>query len=380
MPIIWRYLYKQFFKVFLLTTISFIFILLVTRLKEIARFIALSPNIGYVFSFIVNIVPYILPIAIPIACLLSSMVLFQKLSQSHELTALRCAGYSLYSLIFPILSVSLLLSLLNFYIVSELTSHSQIFSRKMINELITTNPFYLLENRNKLKKKDFYVDMNIEDRGKSAKNLFIITPDKENKQLNLMAISELQINGDELYAPSINVVSMLESKDPDSYDHLIIENENNIKTSASDLTKIMHKTHLHLQPHHLTMPFLKISLREKKNRLLLALENKDLKEIKKNQLEISDYYSEIARRISIGLSALTFTMIGIGFSVEIGRNKKKKNLILMTGLTIFGLVCFFVGKIFHTHFYLAAFVYFIPHISSNIIAIWNLNRTMKGYE
>lgn len=380
MPIIWRYLYRQFFKVFILTTVSFIFILLVTRLKEIARFISLSPNIGYVFSFIINIVPYILPIAIPIASLLSVIILFQKLSHSHELTALRCSGYSLFSLIFPLLSVALLFSLLNFYIVSELTSHSQIFSRKMINELITTNPFYLLENRNKLRKKDFYVDMSIEDRGKSAKNLFIITPDKENKQLNLMAISELEVNNDQLLAPTINVISMVESKDPSTYDHLIIENESNIVTSASDLTKIMHKTHLHLQPHHLSMPFLRIALTNKTTRLKLAQNQNDTDEIKRAQNDISDFHSEIARRISIGLAVFTFTMIGIGFSIEIGRNRKKRNLITISALAVFGLVCFFVGKIFHSNFYIAALIYFIPHVFSNILATWNLSKTMRGLE
>lgn len=380
MPIIWRYLYKQFFKVFLLTTVSFILILLITRLKEIAKFISLSPNISCVLAFIINIVPYILPIAIPIASLLSVVVLFQKLSRSHELTALRCAGYSLFSVIFPIVSVALLLSLLNFFIVSELTSHSQIFSRKTINELITTNPFYLLENRNKLRKKDFYVDMTIEDRGKSAKNLFIITPDKDNKQLNFMSISELTVNQDQLFAPSINVISMVDSNDDASYEHLVIENENNIATSASDLTKIMHKTFLHLQPHHLCMPFLKIALDEKRQRLKLAKEGKNLEEIKKSTNEISDFYSEIARRLSIGLSVFTFTMIGIGFSIEIGRNLKRRNLTLMSSLAIFGLVCFFVGKIFHHYFWLAAVIYLSPHLISNTLSIWKLSRTMRGIE
>lgn len=380
MPIIWRYLYKQFFKVFLLTTISFIFILLITRLKEIARFISLSPNIGCVLAFVINIVPYILPIAIPIASLLSVVILFQKLSRSHELTALRCSGFSLFSVIFPIISVALLLSLLNFYIVSELTSHSQIFSRKTINELITTNPFYLLENRNKLRKKDFYVDMTIKDRGKSAQDLFIITPDKDNKQLNLMSISELTVNQDQLYAPSINVISMVDSKEDSSYDHLVIENENNIVTSASDLTKIMHKTFLHVQPHHLCMPFLKIALDEKLQRLKLAKEGKNAEEIKRNTNAIADFYSEIVRRLSIGLSVFTFTMIGIAFSIEIGRNQKRLNLILMASLTIFGLICFFVGKIFHYHFWLAAIVYLSPHLISNTLSIWKLSRTMRGIE
>lgn len=380
MPIIWRYLYKQFFKVFLLTTISFIFILLVTRLKEIARFVSLSPEPKYVFMFIINIIPYILPIAIPIASLVSAIILFHKLSRTHELTALRSSRYSLFSLIFPILCLSLFLSLLNFFIVSELTSYSQIFSRRTINELITTNPFYMLENKNKLKKKDLFVDMLVEERGKSAKNLVIITPDKENTQLNLMAIEKMSVENDQLHAPSINVISIMEVQDNSFHDHVIIENEHEIVASASDLTKIMHQTHLHLQPQHLSMPLLLITLKEKQNNYQLARVNHDLAEVKKTRFNISDLKSEVVRRISIGLAVFTFTFIGISYSIEIGRNRKKRPLIILSALTIFGLLCFFVGKMFHGTFWLAALVYLVPHFISFMAGTRNLSRTMRGIE
>ncbi len=380
MPILWRYIYKQFFKVFLLTTISFILILLVTRLKEIARFIALSPNPKYVFVFILNIIPYILPIALPIAALLSAIILFQKLSRSHELTALRCAGYSLFSVMFPILAISLLFSLLNFFIVSELTSYSQIYSRKTINELITTNPLLMLEHKNKLRKKDIFVDMSIEERGKSAKNLFIITPDKGGNHLNLISMDRLDVRKDELYAPSLNIITMMGANDSASYDHLVIENESNVATSSSDLTKIMHTTHLHLQPHHLSMPFIFIALEGKKEHFKRAFLANDKVEQKKAENSISDLHSEIVRRISIGLAVFTFTFIGISFSIEIGRNRKKKNLVIISTLTIFGLLCFFIGKIFHTHFALAALIYLLPHVISVALSTWNLSRTMRGIE
>lgn len=380
MPIIWRYIYKQFFKVFLLTTVSFIFILLVTRLKEIARFISLCPQPKYVFAFIFNIIPYILPIALPIASLLSAIVLFQKLSRSHELTALRCAGYSLFSIMFPVLAVSLFFSLVNFFIVSELTSYSQVFSRSMINELITTNPFFMLEHRNKLKKKDLFVDMTIEERGRSAKNLIIITPDRENKRLNLMSIDRLKIDEGQLYAPSLHLVSIVEAEKGSDHDHLIIENEANVQATASDLTKIMHHSFLHLQPHHLTMPYLYITLENKKLELqrLLTL-NEPVKQ-KKVTREIADLNSEIIRRLSIGLAVFTFTLIGISYSTEIGRNRKKKNLVIMTALTIFGLLCFFIGKIFHTYFWLATLIYLIPHLISIFFSCTNLSKIMRGIE
>ncbi len=378
MPIIWRYLYKQFFKVFLLTTFSFIFILIVTRLKEIARFISLTPSIKYVFLFIINIIPYILPIAIPIACLLSVILLFQKLSLTHELTALRALGYSLSSIIFPLLAVASILSLVNFCVISELTSHSQIYSRKVINDLMASNPFYLLENRDKLRKRDFYVDMEIQERGKIAQNLIIITPDKHGKQLNMMLIDKMKIEDGKLIAPSIHMISMPPTEG-ENYDHLIIENGKDISSSAAELTQMMHKTHLHLDPHHLAMPFLLISLDQAKAKLKM-LQQKDVEQVAKTKKEISFFYSEIAKRISIGLSVFTFTLLGISFSIEIGRNKRRMPFVILFLLATVGLISFFMGKMFHHAFPLALCVYFFPHLLCISASLTHLFRIKHGIE
>lgn len=378
MPIIWRYLYKQFFKVFLLTTFSFVFILIVTRLKEIARFISLTPSVKYVFLFIINIIPYILPIAIPIACLLSAILLFQRLSLTHELTALRALGYSLSSIIFPILAIASILSLANFYVISELTSYSQIYSRKVINDLMTSNPFYLLENRDKLRKKDFYVDMDIQERGKVAQNLIIITPDKNNKQLCMMLINKMKIYDGTLIAPSIHMITMPPT-DEENYDHLIIENGKDISSSATELTQMMHKTHLHLEPHHLAMPFLLITLNQAKTKLK-TLPQQEIEQIAKTKKEISFFYSEIAKRISIGFSVFTFTLLGISFSIEIGRNKRKSPFVILFLLATFGLISFFMGKMFHHVFPLAFCVYFFPHLLCISASVTHLFRIKHGIE
>ncbi len=380
MPTIWKYLYKQFLKVFLLTVSSFILILIVTRLKEIARLIALTPDIGTVACFILNIIPFILPIAVPIACLVSAILLFQKLSHSHELTALRCAGYSLISIMFPILSLALVLSLANFCVVSELTSHSQIFSRHLINKLITENPLYLLEHKDKLHKKDFYLDMNVRERGKLANNVLIITANKESSQFNLVEIEKLQVEGGALTTPSMNVISIIDPKGATNEKHMIVENEKNVRTTTNDLTQIMHSTYLHLQPHHLSMPFLKISLKEKKQWMQDAIQKRDHQEIKRLKHLIDTYYSEMSRRISIGLAVFTFTLLGISYSIKIGRSQNKKKLITMCLLATFGLVCFFVGKIFHNYFWLASLIYFTPHVLLVTLSSLNLSRIMRGIE
>lgn len=379
MPTLWRYLLKQFFKVFLLTVTSFIFILFITRLKEIARIIALTPKVKYIFLFILNIIPYILPIAIPIACLLSAVLLYQRLSQSHELTALRCGGFSLYSLIFPVLSAGALLACVNFYVISEMTTQSQLFAKKLINELITQNPFYLMEQRNRLKLRDYFVDMQIEERGKSASNLFFIAPDRGDHHLNLISIKKIQVKKDQIYAPAVSVVTHIPSNESEKLDHLAIENEKNLRTSASDLSKLIKNSHFHLYSHHCSMPFLLIRLQKAADELKHAKASNDYGRVKDLKKKMSQDFSEIAKRFSIGICVFTFTLLGISYSIEIGRNRTRKNFLIMVSLAIFSLICLFTGKIFKNPIATST-IYLIPHVLIIVASMIELRKVARGIE
>ena len=62
------------------------------RFKDIARFAALSADGVKTGLFVLYQFPHILPIAIPISALIASFLLFQRLSKTYELTALRASG------------------------------------------------------------------------------------------------------------------------------------------------------------------------------------------------------------------------------------------------------------------------------------------------
>lgn len=379
-PILWRYLLKQYLKVFLLTTTSFVLILFVTRFKEIAKMVALTPEPKYIFLFMLNIVPFILPIAIPIACLLSAILLYHKLSSSHELTAMRSCGCSLFTLTFPVLATATLLSFANFLVVSELTTHSQLYSKKLINDLISKNPFYLIENRGKLKLRDFYVDMMIEERGKEASNLFLVAPNKSDTHLNLISIEKLSLVDDHIEAPTVNIITSIPDKDNNGYDHLIIENEKNISTSAKDLTKMLKNSHLRLYSNHFSLPFLIISNQKLKQDLIAAKHSGEKSQVKKIKKQITHNTSEIIMRTSIGIAAFTFTLLGASFSIDIGRNRKLKKWIFMISLALLSLICLFAGKIVMQYLYLSLIIYLAPHLMICIAALYQLIQISRGIE
>src|SRR3972149_1219366 len=131
MPIFWRYLLKSYFKVLGLSLSIFIAILLVTKLREIAEFASCSSGPSSIILFTLYQIPQILPFAISISALISSVILFQRLSQTSELTAIRANGLSLNAILSPLFFASLFLSFLNFYVASELAPRSYFKSKEI---------------------------------------------------------------------------------------------------------------------------------------------------------------------------------------------------------------------------------------------------------
>src|ERR1700722_4320174 len=144
MPLFWRYLLGQYIKVLILCTLSFIALLLTSRLEEIAHIATYGANFKLVFLFAAYQIPTILPIAISISALISSLLLFQRLSQTYELTAFRALGISLRSILCPLLLAGALLGVMNFYISSEIATATHLQTRKMAYALTSINPLLLL--------------------------------------------------------------------------------------------------------------------------------------------------------------------------------------------------------------------------------------------
>src|SRR5438132_1223109 len=95
MPALWRYLITYFLKIAFTCNLAFVAILLTMQLDDIAHFAALGAPFHYILLFTFHQIPYILPIALPLSCLIASLLLMQRLSNTHELTALRASGFSL---------------------------------------------------------------------------------------------------------------------------------------------------------------------------------------------------------------------------------------------------------------------------------------------
>jgi lipopolysaccharide export system permease protein len=353
-----------------------------TRLDEIAHFATLGPEGVYILLFTFYQIPYILPIAIPVSCLISSILLIQRLSRTHELTALRASGMGLLSILAPILLASIFLSLANFYIVSELSTHSHLSTNMLKNELRSINPLLLLHNKHLMKLKGiFFNTLGSSKLGETASDVVIAMPNKNNSRINVMFAKNLSAYTTQFVSTGVTVITSLDADHDDKHDHLVIENIQEITTSIKDFAQMLQKRVWSLNNDHLRSPLLLIKLNEEKQLLANAkLELKPASFQKQIQRNIDRCYSEMARRLSVALAVFTFTLMGASFGISISRNKSNKGFFFVIALGAFTLVAFFAAKGIDHLLVASTILYLFPHALIIVASLWTLNRVTKGIE
>jgi lipopolysaccharide export system permease protein len=386
MPLIWRYLLTHYLKVFALCVCSFVALLLTLRLDEIAYFATLGAEATTVILFALQQIPYVLPIAIPVSALISSVLLVQTLSQSKELTALRSCGFSLRDILAPVLAAALLLSTLNFYIISELSTTSHYTAGQLKNQLRAVNPLLLLNNRLLMRMKGFYFDTYGNSKiGEFAQDIIFFMPNKHSSRLSLLVAKKLDVSPELLNGDYVTLVTSKEIKNHklkgSNKEQLIIENIVSSKTSIMDFSHLLEKKIWSVNNDHLQLKQLFIRKDKAKQNLRNLIDSQakplDIKDAR------HDYYrilSEIMRRFSASLAVFSFTLLGLSFGISISRNKSNTSIFFIVFFAALYLVTFFTAKSFDQAIISAAILYLIPHLLILIASLYNLRKITRGIE
>lgn len=368
LPIFWKYLSKSYLRFFLLSVLGFIALLLVMRLKEIARFTALASNPFSVFAFISYQIPHILPIALPISCLISAIILFQNLSKTHQLTALRTGGLSLFQIAFPIFLLSAFIAICNFFITSEIAPVCRRKSKEFISQASSINPLMLLQRKNLLRIKNAFIDMHYKN-SSSVKDLFFIIPNKANEQLNCLYAHELKRKNNRLIGKNLSLIAYLKNPQENNFDTLIVENQDMMTTDADALSHFMKSFHWNLTLNSLPMHMLltKAKLSKKLPKKIIQRNNESIA-------------AEIGRRLAFAFSAFSLTFIGIAFGMDISRFPSKKKIVLAVSFALIILISLVIGKALKHYALPALIAYILPQPLIILWATLYWKKTIKGIE
>ncbi len=352
----------RFVRILTLCTLSFIAILLVMRLSDIAKFASQSNELYAIGLFMLYQVPYILPIAIPISCLVASMVTMRGLCDDSELTAFRSSGLSLYAIAAPILWCSLFLVLLNFYIASELTPYCRSLTRDLMHRTTAENPLFLLQKSKHLRFPDVEADMEVIQPKSHAKDLTFVMYNKQLQRLCAVLARDVRLSDGLLKGKDVTLLTSLPSED--GFDHLVIENEAKTSLPSAELALLLRRPSVKTTYDSLSYSAMRLKAESEAHR----------HKTKKR------FSFEIIRRASYGLAPLSFTAVGLSFGIQIGRQKRRRALYLSAALAALMLTSTLIGKSFENFPLYAALCYFLPHPIAWFLSFRYKNQKERGIE
>lgn len=381
MLILWRFLIGHYLKVTAVCVTAFIGILLTMRLDEIAHFAALGATITEIASFAWHQIPYVFPIALPVSCLISSMILFQGLSKTHELTALRSCGIGVREILFPILMAAFLLSAANFYVVSEVATQSHLTANILKSKLRAINPLLLLHNKHLMRLKGVYFKAMGPSRvGEFANDVILGIPNKKSGRISVIIAKQMITDPVAFIGNDISLISVLSHEQSEAFDPLIVENIEHSATAVNDFSDLLQKKEGKIGGDNLRMSMLLVRLKEQREALRLAKEKLQNDEVKNLRHQVSMGFSEMARRGSLALAVLTFTLMGSAFGMSVGRGHSYRSLYTVIILATLFIVAFFTAKGLEKNWIAATALYMVPHGVIVITSLLFLNRMSRGVE
>lgn len=351
-PLLWCYLIKNYLQVLALSVFAFIAILLTSRLEEIARFASFGADLKLILLFAFFQIPYILPIAIPVGCLISSILLMQRLSRDGELTALRSAGFSIREILTPLILTSSLIALFNFYTVSELATTSHLKANLLKSQLFSINPLLLLNNKHLMRTKGFYYESFGDSKmGQSANDALIVVPNQGKNSLSLILATELEATDQEFKTKQLSLITPL------GMQNLLLETVGASTFSLNDFAHFIQRKVYQISNDTLNMGLLLTRLKS---------------------LNESELYSEIGRRISAGFAPLSLTLLGLAFGMSISRLKSPFQLLFPIGLAAAYLICFFAAKATEKKVIFSYILYLAPHLTIILASLHKIRKINRG--
>ncbi|RKX79693.1 MAG: YjgP/YjgQ family permease [Spirochaetes bacterium] len=144
---IYFYIGKEFLISFLVAFLFFFFIFFVNQLLFLAEDILSkrAPLID-VFLLVIFSLPLIISLSFPFGALVGALMAVGRLSSDNEILALRASGVSLRRIFLPLISISLIFSVISFFTNDYFLPRGTVNFGKLYRELIYSNPGIELES------------------------------------------------------------------------------------------------------------------------------------------------------------------------------------------------------------------------------------------
>lgn len=358
MRIVLKHLLLEFCKYFFSILLGFLALVLILKGQEIAQFAAIDNDFRLIGKLFLNQLPDLFPLAIPLASMTSCYLLIKKLSENYELTALRSAGYSFLSIVYPLLAVGLILGFLNFYIVSEYRPLSKLQATFLPYQYAKENPLALIKNPKLFHIEKAHVEGNYNEKNKCLDHVLLASKSDPQGPISLIYFRSLKASNKKIYGQSTSYILPL--KNDNFRENLMIEYVKQFEFDSEDFSNFAIK------------PFSKIKFEclNTKNCLMRLKGEKETKNI----LRIKQI---LFKRLFFLLAPLAFTVLGLAYGLTNVRKTSSWPLISMIFIASLIFTSYLAGKSLKNIPILCLSLYTLPSLVAILIASLKIQRFLK---
>jgi lipopolysaccharide export system permease protein len=363
--ILHRYIAKELFQFFLISLVTFTFILLVTKVFTFADLII---NKGVRPSAIGLLILYTLPYSfmftLPVSTLLAVLLTFMRLSHDNEMTAIKASGISVYQVLPPVL----VLSVFAYLCASYMTIFAMPKATRAFNDLVYSvarekaytaiKPRYFNGDFSDIVLYANEVDVS----GKYLNNIFI--SDKRNPQLSNTIIAR---KGIILSDPEKKKLALRLTDGSIHYESQDMTSSDTIWFSTYELS-------LDLQQLEKKQKQAGIAKREMSVSQLIA----ELRSRKSKDMTYNLYAMELHRKFAIPLSCILLGIIAVPLGIRTRVSSSSGGVSIGLVLFLLYYVLFAAAKSFgESGSYPPALGMWIPNIVFAALTIFMLRKAVS---
>lgn len=333
-PRVWTYLLISFLKIFCITSCSLSLILLVARFQDIARFSAMVGNSTLTGKYILYQIPYLLPFALVLSSFITCYLIGKNLSSNHELTAIRVAGLSLFSIFTPIryclIWIALFCALLSF----AYHPYSKARTAQLIAEVNTKNPFILLKNSKSHSNKRMYITFEENKASDEIKNVLCGLYNEKTNGLDLFLAKKVHLNEEQLHADNASLISTHQ-------DSILIEDIGSMNMHLQTFSEWVGKNTKLLSVD--CIPFTTLFYK-----------------FLKNPSRERTFFFSIGQALFFPFSVFFLSQVALYSSLSLGRKRNRKQIFFLIISFVITFTCYMIAKSTEVWPIISFFMFLIP--------------------
>lgn len=313
MKILRDYFLREFIGPLFLSLGVLTFVMILGNLIKITDLIInKGVDIFSVSKIFIYMMPALIKYTLPISSLAAVLLSLGRLSSDNEIIAIRASGINLFRLIFPLLTMGLILSLTLVIFNDRVIPYAHFASRKTLLEVGIKNPTAALEEGvfiNSFQKYILFI-YRVDQKKNRLSNVRIYEPQGENKPTRTI----IARSGEFISEPGKNTVKLKlidgTSDEPDP------ENPTNFY-------KLNFKTYF--MNLNLAQSEDKSKIKKKPKDMTIVELTEEISKLKKEGVDPMPLITEINEKIALAFSCFIFILLGIPMAVITRRREKSIN-------------------------------------------------------